>query len=97
MAKKAYGRVRWVDDYNEAPESAEYILRPTGAFYTTEWRFEKYDGYCDYKLLKVFPSDAMIGDNRVATLISCRELANCNKTIYVERPTTDLPILVDLS
>ena len=82
MAKKvSYGRIIWVDDYTEPPETAEFILRFTDS---SEWRFERYQGYVSSVTLKNFPFNAMDEEHRVSTLIECRELAQSNKAIYVE-------------
>ena len=82
MANFPYGRIIWVENYTEPPESAEFIMRFTDS---GEWRFEKYQGYESSVTLKNFPLNAMDEENRLSTLMECRKLAQSRKVIYVER------------
>ena len=83
MANATYGTVRYIDNYTDAPKSAEYIVRRRLDDSVTLEHYS--NGNCD--VLHTFPFDAYWKDNFYDTLTKCREMIGCKKTIWVEVPS----------
>lgn len=76
---KPYGRIRWIDSYEDAPSDA-YILREMGDLTV---RLEHYSQQ-NMEILSEFPRGAF--GNLESTLIESRKIMGNKRTIWVERP-----------
>ena len=82
MTTSKYGTVRYVDSYIDAPENAEYILRQLSDGSSVLNRYLN-----QYAIeLKLFPFNAYYKENFSDTLVECRKIMNCSKTLWVEKP-----------
>ena len=85
MAKTSkYGKVRYVDEYQEAPKSAEYILRMSE--YSLLLWLEHYEGDYAYTI-KEFDSSALFNKETFnEVLLECRQIIGSSKTLWAEKP-----------
>lgn len=82
MEKTTKGVVRYIDDYTDAPNSAEFIVRQlSDGSVVLEHYFEG-----DSEELKNFPFDSYWKDNFSKTLSECRRIVDCPKIMWVEKP-----------
>ena len=79
---KAYGRVRYVTSYEDAPDKA-YIIREMGDLTV---RLEYYWPPDHMEILTEFPQGAFSEDKLESTLIEARKIMGNKKTLWVERP-----------
>ena len=87
MAGPEYGKIRWIDDYIDAPASAEFILRRMSYCI----RFERYEGSKKSFTLWEFPLRALNKKHYKDTLTLCRQMIDSHKTIWVEKPFWKYP------
>lgn len=85
MAKtQKFGSVRYVDDYWEAPKSAEYILRTNEN--SLLLYLEHYEGTYSYTL-REFSSLALYHKEEFEkVLLECRKTIGPSKTLWAEKP-----------
>ena len=84
MKKAKTSPVRYVNGYEEAPKSAEYILRASEA--SLLLYLEHYEGDYSYKL-KEFNSLALYHkDEFYNVLLECRQIIGPTKVLWVEKP-----------
>ena len=78
---KEYGRVRWINSYEEAPEDA-YVVRE---LFDSSVRLEHYANNC-CEVLRDFPCFSFSEVNFKDTLTRCRTIMGNRRTLWVEVP-----------
>ena len=89
---KPYGKIRYIDYYDDAPASARYILRQiTGSVI-----FERYFKQSSEILLE-FPLNSIENKKELcSTLTKCREIISPDRSmIWVEKPIWMIPDFED--
>lgn len=85
MAKTKIARIRYVDEYEQAPKSAEFILRLSGSSLLL-W-LERYEGNYSYPI-KEFDSSALFNEETFnEILFECRRIIGPSKTLWAEKPS----------
>ena len=84
MTKTSIRPIRYINDFVEAPKSAEYIIRIM--YESSRIYFEMYQGnYCN--LIKEFNIADMYEKKDFQNILrECRKLMGNNKTIWCEKP-----------
>ena len=70
MAKTTYGRIRYIDNYADAPKSAEYILRQRNAYLSII--LERYEGTFSTDLMEFSPEALFSEKEFKEVLLKCR-------------------------